>query len=101
MKLPKEVTKGKRQVARLRKALYGLKQARRCWNGKIDGWLRQQAWKASPEDPCLYVKLDAQGEVELLLCIHVDDSVIAAKNNESIDAFVDLSGSILPTPKTT
>lgn len=50
MKLPKEVTKGKRQVARLRKALYGLKQAGCCWNDKIDGWLRQQGWKASPED---------------------------------------------------
>jgi hypothetical protein len=89
MKLPKEVTKGKRQVARLRKALYGLKQAGRCWNDKIDAWLRQQGWKASPEDPCLYVKPDGQDKVEMLLYIHVDDSVIAAKDNESIDAFVD------------
>jgi accessory colonization factor AcfC len=89
MKLPNDVIIGKRQAARLRKALYALKQAGRCWNDKIDAWLRHQGWKASPEDLCLYVKLDEQDQVEMLLYIYVDDSVIAAKDNESIDAFVD------------
>ena len=49
--------KGKEdKVYQLRKTLYGLKQAPRAWNGKIDGYFRQNGFQRSKCEPSLYVK---------------------------------------------
>lgn len=96
MHLPKEVTNGRQHIAKLKRALYGLKQAGRCWNDKIDAWLKQQGWMASPEDACIYVRHSESGEVDMILYIHVDDSVVAGPSLDSINAFIDFLDQYFP-----
>lgn len=66
--------KRRKKGCTMKKALYGLEQAGRCWNDKMDGWLRQQGWNASPEDARLCTKISKTGSVEMFLYIRVYDS---------------------------
>ena len=42
------------KVCKLRKSLYGLKQSARCWNEKIDSYLKSAGYKQNTADPCVY-----------------------------------------------
>ena len=75
------------KVVRLRKSLYGLKQAGRCWNEKLDAWLKADGWVPNDNDACLYVHGTAQAR--MLFYVHVDDCGIACANNDLINAFID------------
>ena len=63
------------KVCKLRKGLYGLKQGARCWNKKIDKFLKSEGFVASDADPCIYVKRK-KGKI-CILALYVDDTVIA------------------------
>ena len=64
------------KVCKLRKGLYGLKQGARCWNKKMDAFLKSEGFTASSADPCMYIKRK-KGKT-LILALYVDDTVIAA-----------------------
>lgn len=70
-------------VCQLKKSLYGLKQAARSWNEEINDILIGIGFHQSNADACLYSKHESDGWVYLL--IYVDDMIIAAKSNVSID----------------
>ena len=76
---------GPDKVLRLNKTLYGLKQSPRCFNNKLDKWLRSQDLVPSIADPCLYIR--RHGEDVLLLSVHVDDQLIAGNSRTTLDEF--------------
>ena len=63
------------KVCKLRKGLYGLKQGARCWNKKMDNFLKTEGFTASAADPCIYIKRK-KGKI-LILALYVDDTAIA------------------------
>jgi hypothetical protein len=70
-------------VLRLKKSLYGLKQSPRCFNDKLDAWLKSLGCQPAPADTCLYTHFD--GDKFLMLTIHVDDQLIACNDKEMLD----------------
>jgi hypothetical protein len=89
MRFPKEVATEHRagKIARLRKSLYGLKQAGKCWNDRLDKWLKGEGWTANATDACLYTLRNSNGAISLMLYLHVDDSAIAGHHECDIDVF--------------
>jgi len=73
------------KVYRLNKALHGLIQAPQAWNSKIDGYLIQEGFAKSPNEPSLYVK--TQGSDILILCLYVDDLIYTGTNHKIIGEF--------------
>jgi hypothetical protein len=72
-------------VLKLRKALYGLKQAPRCFDKVLDGWLKSEGFQPNSADPYLYSY--SQGDVFMMLTVHVDDQLIAGNSRSALDAF--------------
>lgn len=74
-------------VCQLKKALYGLKQAPRCWNVKFKNFLKNFGFKQSEADKCVFI-----GDFNLetvLLILYVDDGLLLAKNQDTIDIILD------------
>ena len=69
---------------KLHKALYGLKQAPRAWYAKIDGYLVQQGFRRSQNEPTLYVR--AQGSM-VIVSLYVDDLLVTGQDEEMIENF--------------
>ena len=82
------------KVVRLRKSLYGLKQAGRCWNQKLDSWLKVEGWVPNDNDACLYTSL-RKGH-RLLFYVHVDDCAIAGSSVQVIQDFIDVLNATFP-----
>lgn len=101
MRFPPEVATGHRagKVARLRKSLYGLKQAGKCWNDKLDRWLKEQGLRPNDSDACVYTLLNDAGTVQLMLYLHVDDSAIAGRSEKIIDDFAAELDAVFPCTK--
>ena len=74
------------KVLRLRKSLYGLKQSPRCFNKKLDSWLKSQGLAPTRADSCIYVRHGSKGEL-LMLSVHVDDQLVACNNRQELDQF--------------
>lgn len=74
------------KVWRLKKSLYGLKQAPRQWNKRFDDALKQMGLKSSKYDNCVYYKFDPI----LIIAIYVDDGLVLAENQSTIDKTMDL-----------
>ena len=62
--------------------VYGLDDAPLRWHETVTSHLRKMGLRKSLLDPCIYVRHDAQGELELLILIEVDDFVIASRTDE-------------------
>lgn len=72
------------KVCRLKKSLYGLKQAARVWHTKLSSVLNQLRFERCPEDECLYIRRDGDGDFFILL--HVDDMLLVSPSlNEAIE----------------
>ena len=72
-------------VWRLRKTLYGLKQSPRGWNQRLDRELKQLGWTRCESDHALYNKLSSNQIDMNLMCVYVDDFLIAAIKNDIQD----------------
>ena len=73
-------------VCRLRKSLYGLKQSARCWNIKMDSFLKASGYIQSNADPSIYVKAenkDGKKERVMLIALYIDD-ILLAKNDAAM-----------------
>ncbi|KAG3015207.1 hypothetical protein PC120_g12286 [Phytophthora cactorum] len=66
----------------LLQGLYGLKQTSRLWNETIDSHLKDMGFKATDADPCVYTT--GEGNDECIVCLYVDEMLIAAKNKAII-----------------
>ncbi|KAK8956512.1 hypothetical protein KSP39_PZI000036 [Platanthera zijinensis] len=73
------------KVCKLKRALYGLKQAPKAWNMTIDHYFITQGFYRSKCDPSLYTKHTP--EYQLLICLYVDDLLIASDSSEQIKNF--------------
>ncbi|MCP3667059.1 MAG: DDE-type integrase/transposase/recombinase [Gammaproteobacteria bacterium] len=79
------VQKGQEQlVCKLQKSLYGLKQAARCWNQKIDEYLKQSGYVQNSADHCVYTK--QVGADMIILALYVDDLLLVSGNKELINS---------------
>ncbi|GMF42285.1 unnamed protein product [Phytophthora fragariaefolia] len=72
-------------VGMLLQILYGLKQASRVWNETIDKHLKTMGFKRTDADPCVYTR--GNGHEECIVCLYVDDMLIASRDKTMI-AFV-------------
>lgn len=78
---------------RLRKALYGLVQAPRNWNDQLVQTLLAMGFERYVGDPCVLRKLDANGNVELLLIVWVDDILVTGnKDTHVMQEFINKLG---------
>ena len=64
-------------MLQLFKALYGTKNAGRLWYLDIDGFLKNESFKANKADHCFYTLVISSTEYVMLL-LYVDDIIIAA-----------------------
>lgn len=86
-KQPDGYQDGSTQVCHLKKSLYGLRQSPRCWHKKLHTVLNSFGLQQSKADNCLY--FSNQKGCRLLLCIYVDDGLIAAEQKETLNALID------------
>ncbi|MDN6162067.1 MAG: hypothetical protein L0I79_04755, partial [Atopostipes sp.] len=70
----------KKMVCKLNKSIYGLKQAPRCWYKTINGFLISINFERSIADKGIYIF--RKGNIKLLLCLYVDDLLLACDNQE-------------------
>ena len=80
---------------RLLKSLYGLKIAPRRWFDCYRNYLESDGWKMAEREPGLFRK------GELILCVYVDDSLIAGPNADEVREAQDrilerFTGKIIP-----
>ena len=76
------------KVCKLRKSLYGLKQSARCWNEKIDAYLKSSDYKQSAADPCIYYRTQMVGNksVVVFIGVYVDDTIFMSNDKSMLDA---------------
>jgi hypothetical protein len=67
-------------ICQLNKALYGLKQSPRAWNQKIATYLKEEGFKQSQADPCLFIR-ETEGNLALL-SLYVDDCMIIGEEKD-------------------
>ena len=78
-----EVKGKKDMVCLLKKSLYGLKQSPRQWNKRFDGFMKQQGFRQSPYDQCVYFS-GSEVTSRVYLLLYVDDMLAISKNMEVI-----------------
>lgn len=61
-------------VCRLLRSLYGLKQAPLIWNETLDQWLRENDFKPTDGDPCVYYRI--RNRRIAFIAVYVDDLTI-------------------------
>ena len=66
-------------VCKLKKSMYGLKQSPKCWNSVLDTFLKSIGFVITGGDPCLYCIRRRD-----VFIAHVDDIVLAGKNDEEM-----------------
>lgn len=71
-------------VCKLSKSLYGLKQSPRQWYKRFDRFMKDQKYKRSKYDHCVYLR-KLQDSSYIYLLLYVDDMLIAAKSQMEID----------------
>jgi hypothetical protein len=85
---------GVRTRWRLNKALYGEKQAGMLWNKMLHNIMTKMGMTQCPVAPCLYyLKRDIH---ILIICIYVDDGLMAGTSKELLEEFVRKMHQYLP-----
>ncbi|GMF28365.1 unnamed protein product [Phytophthora fragariaefolia] len=69
-------------VCMLLQRLCVLKLASRVWNETIDKHLKSMGFKPADADPCVYTR--GEGEEECIVCLYVDDMLIASRQKTVI-----------------
>jgi len=74
---------GEKLVCKLNKSLYGLKQSGRNWNKILHDYLCENDFVQNSADHCVYSRQTEKERV--IVVIWVDDLIIAASNNDSLN----------------
>ena len=74
-------------VCKLHRSIYGLKQASRSWNIRFDQVMKLYGFEKSPDEPCVYKKI--QGIVVVFLVLYVDDILLIGN---SVKVLSDVKG---------
>ena len=75
------------EVVLLQRAVYGLRRAGRQWSLRLSRVLLQKiGMEQSKADLCVFRKV-VDGEITLIVCVHVDDLAVTAKERETFDTF--------------
>ena len=88
MRLPAGCGDMSGEVVLLQRAVYGLRQAGRQWSLRLSRVLPQKiGMEQSEADPCVFRKV-MDGEVTLIVCVHVDDLAVTAKEKRRLMLFM-------------
>ena len=80
--------KGKEHmVCKLQRSIYGLKQASRSWNIRFDQAITSFVFEKSPDEPCVYKRIQAQKVVFLVL--YVDDILLIGNDKQVLSGVKD------------
>ena len=74
-------------VCKFHRSIYGLKQASRSWNIRFDQVIKLYGFEKSPDEPCVYKKI--QGIVVVFLVLYVDDILLIGN---SVKVLSDVKG---------
>ena len=75
-------------VYKLQRALYGLKQSPREWNTTLNQFMTTECgFKQLQCEKCMYMKKHTDGSY-MLVCLYVDDLVIAYSHRSMLDTFL-------------
>ena len=87
MRLPAGCGDVSGDIVLLQRAVYGLRQAGRQWSLRLSRVLLQKTdMEQGKADPCVFRKV-VNGEVTLIVCVHVDDLAVTAEGIETFDVF--------------
>ena len=90
MKMPPgyaENINGEEAVLELHRAVYGLKQASSSFFTALDQHLKSKGFMPTLGDPCLYLRVNADGTVTIV-CAYVDDLTYGVTTQANADAFL-------------
>lgn len=89
MEQPPGYEDGTNRVCHLRRSLYGLKQASRNWNSIFSQFLMEHdlTIRQSDSDTCVFIR-DENSEKWMIICLYVDDGLIACKDKELLENFL-------------
>ena len=75
------------QVCRLNRSIYGLKQSARCWNIKIDNYLKSCKFIQSNADHCIYLKIEVKNgrKIIIIIAVYVDDTIICSNSIDDLN----------------
>ena len=85
MMLPKANKDDKCEFVRLLKSIYGLKQAGKLWFDNIKGVLLANGYQQSLCDQCVFTKYIPEEDIDIDVCLYVDDLLISATNDKAIN----------------
>ena len=74
-------------VCKLHRSIYGLKQASRSWNIRFDQVIKLYGVEKSPDEPCVYKKI--QGIVVVFLVLYIYDILLIGN---SVKVLLDVKG---------
>jgi len=74
-------------VVKLKRALYGCVESARMWYEKLAGELEGMGYIRNKCDMCVFNRIE-KDKTQSTLVIHVDDVMITANNEETIDAII-------------
>ncbi|CAM9940014.1 unnamed protein product, partial [Ascophyllum nodosum] len=86
IEIPEEFQGFPGAVGWLSKVIYGLVQAGRCWNNKFCDDMTAVGFEQAKADPCVFRKV-VDGEVEMVVVVHVDDILAHTKDQATTDRF--------------
>ena len=73
MEVPEGFREGREDmVCKVHKSLYGLKQAPRNWYLLVSGFLKENGYRPTVSDPCLFVRRSSSGRL-IMIFLFVDD----------------------------
>ena len=71
-------------ACKLLRSIYGLKQASRTWNIRFDQAITLYGFEGSPNEPCVYKRI--QGTKVVFLVLYVDDILLIGNNIEVLSS---------------
>jgi hypothetical protein len=85
MMLPKASKEAKCEFVKLLKSIYGLKQAGKLWFENIRGVLLANGYIQCPCDQCVFTKFIPEEDINIDICLYVDDLLTSSTNSKSTD----------------
>ena len=79
------IARGQEHMAcKLQRPIYGLKQASRTWNIRFDQAITLYGFEKSPDEPCVYKRI--QGTKVVFLVLYVDDILLIGNDIEVLSS---------------